>query len=89
MTGLKHTEKSDKFIHQAELMYFLSPFAFLSFLFVFRAAPAAYASSQARGWIGAVAAGLHHSLSNAGSFDPLSETRDGTSVLVDTIWVCY
>ena len=33
----------------------------------FRAAPTAYGSSQARGPIGAVAAGLHHSRSNAGS----------------------
>ena len=37
----------------------------LSFsLFFFRAVPKAYGSSQARGWIGAVAAGLHHSHSN-------------------------
>ena len=38
----------------------------LSF-FLFRAAPAAYESSQARGWIGAIAAGLYHSHSNVGS----------------------
>ena len=31
------------------------------------AVPAAYGSSQARGWIGAVAVGLRHSHSNAGS----------------------
>ena len=38
------------------------------FLFcLFRAAPAAYGGSQARGRIGAVAAGLHHSQSNTGS----------------------
>jgi len=37
-----------------------------SFLF-FRAAPKAYGGSQARGLIGAVAAGLHHSHSNGGS----------------------
>ena len=35
------------------------------FLFYFRAAPAAYGSSQARGQIEAVAAGLHHSHSNS------------------------
>ena len=34
---------------------------------LFRAAPAAYGGSQARGLVGAVAAGLHHSHSNAGS----------------------
>ena len=34
---------------------------------LFGAAPAAYGGSQATGQIGTVAAGLHHSLSNAGS----------------------
>ena len=33
----------------------------------FRAAPVAYGSSQARGQIGAAAASLYHSHSNAGS----------------------
>ena len=36
-------------------------------IFIFRAAPEAYGSSQARGQIKAAAAGLHHSHSNAGS----------------------
>ena len=40
-------------------------FFFLSCLF--RATPTAYGGFQARGLIGAVAAGLHHSHSNAGS----------------------
>ena len=35
------------------------------FFFIFMAAPAAYGSSQARGQIGAAAASLHHSHSNA------------------------
>ena len=35
--------------------------------FIFRAAPVAYGHSQARGPIGAVASGLRHSHSNAGS----------------------
>ena len=35
--------------------------------FIFRAVPVAYGGSQARGWIGAVAASLHHSHSNARS----------------------
>ena len=34
---------------------------------LFRAAPVAYGGSQARGPVGAAAAGLHHSHSNAGS----------------------
>ena len=36
-------------------------------LFLFRATPVAYGSSQARGRIRAAVAGLHHSHSNAGS----------------------
>ena len=40
---------------------------FLSFFFcLFRATPVAYGGSQARGLIGAAAAGLRHSHSNAG-----------------------
>ena len=46
----------------------LTVFFLLFFLFlVFRAASEAYGSSQARGRIGATAAGLHHSHSNVGS----------------------
>ena len=37
------------------------------FVLLFRATPSAYGGSQARGHIGAVAAGLHHSHSNKGS----------------------
>ena len=44
---------------------FVCLFVFLNGLF--RAAPAAYGNSQARGQIEAEAAGLHHSHSNAGS----------------------
>ena len=44
----------------------LSLFFFSFFVFcLFRATPAAYEGSQARGRIGAVAASLHHSQSNA------------------------
>ena len=47
---------------------FLLFFFFFFCLFAFsRAAPAAHGVSQARGLIGAVASGLHHSHSNAGS----------------------
>ena len=43
-------------------------FCLLSFFFFFfRAAPSAYGGSQARGWIGDVAAGLRHGYSNARS----------------------
>ena len=52
-------------------VYFASSFAHLLVTpedggFFFRAASAAYGGSQARGPIGATAAGLHHSHSNAG-----------------------
>ena len=68
-----------------------------------RAAPTAYGGSQARGRIGAVAAGRRQRHSNAGSepplqptpqltvrriLNPLSEGRDRTCVLVDTSQVC-
>ena len=55
------------------------PSCFVVFLFVclfvfFRAAHAAYGGSQARGPIGATAAGLYHSHSNAGSKPHLQPT---------------
>ena len=45
------------------------------------AAPAAYGSSQARGPIGAVAAGLHQSHSNVGSEPSLQPTPQLTATL--------
>ena len=65
-------------------------FLFLSFFLLFRASLAAYGGSQARGQIGAIAAGLQHSYSNTRSrlrlrptpqlttqiLNPLSEARD-------------
>ena len=52
----------------------------LSFLFLFfRAAPAAYGSSRARGLIGAIAAGLRHSHSNARSKPSLLPTPQLTA----------
>ena len=51
------------------LAVFFFFFFFLFFLpfYLFRVAPMAYGSSQARGWIGATDASLHHSHSNIGS----------------------
>ena len=50
------------------------------FFFLFlRAAPAAHGSSQARGLIGATAAGLHHSHSNARSKPKFTGTPDPQS----------
>ena len=69
-----------------------------------RAAPEAYGGSQARGQIGAAAAGLHHSHSNIRSkpcrrptlqlmarriLNPLSWARVGTRILMDTSLVHY
>ena len=50
------------------LYYYYYYLSFLFFFFAFsRAASVAYGGSQARGPVGAVAAGLHQSHSNAGS----------------------
>ena len=54
--------------------------SFLALLF-FRATPAAHGRSQARGWIRALAAGLHHSHSNAGSQLSLPPTADNAGSL--------
>ena len=72
---------------------------FLFFVFFFRATPTAYGSSQDRGWIRDVAAGLHHSHNNARFqllcdlchnsgqrqiLNPLSKARDWTCILMDS-----
>ena len=54
--------------------YLVKPFLFPFLFFPFRAAPTAYKSSQTRGQIGAAAASLHHSHSNAGSESNLQPT---------------
>ena len=58
-------------------------FFFCLFTF-FRAAPAAYGDSQARGLIGAVAAGLRQSHSNAGSELHLQPIPQLTATLTAT-----
>ena len=79
-------------------MYSTGNIVNIIYLFLpFRAAAAAHGSSQARGPIGATAAGLGHSHSNAGSKprlqptphlmatpdpDPLSEAQDRTHILM-------
>ena len=70
------------------------------FVFLFKATPSAYGSSQARGRIGAAIASLHqataildlshicdlcHSLRQCWIFNPLSEARDWTWILMDTM----
>ena len=66
-------------------------FIFPVFFFFFRATPTAYESSQARGPIGAAAAGLCHSHSHARSelhlqrqiLNPLSEAKDQVLILME------
>ena len=73
--------------------------------FFFRAPPATYGGSQARGPIGATAASLHHSHSNVRSelsvtytiahgnhamiLNPMSEARDRTSNLMVPSQICF
>ena len=70
------------------------------FVLLFRAAPIAYGVSQARGQIGATAAGLCHSHSNTRTElhhsswqhwipKSLSEARDWTCTFVDTSWIRF
>ena len=74
------------------------------FFCLFRATPTAYGSSQARGQIGPVAAGLPHSHSNVRSkrhlpptpqltatliLNPLSKARDRTRILMDISQLCF
>ena len=62
-------------LKSASILFYFILFLFiylLTYLFIylfcfFMAAPAAHGSSQARGRIGATAAGLHHSHYNSGS----------------------
>ena len=61
------------------IYFFLFIYFFGSFVF-FRAAPAAYGGSQARGRIGAVAASLRHSHSNARSKPRLRPTSQLTAM---------
>ena len=56
---------------------------------LFRAISVACGSSQAEGWIGAIAAGLHHSSWQCWILNPLSKARDRTCILVDMSQVCY
>ena len=58
------------------------------FSFLFRASSTAHESSQARGRIKAIAAGLRHSSQQRQILNPLSEARDRIRNLMDTGWVC-
>ena len=62
----------------------LNFYDFISLFFFLRATSTAYGGSQARGRMGAVAAGLHHSSQQCWILNPLSEARDGICILMDT-----
>ena len=88
---------------------FFFSFLFIFYLFIylfllFRAAPVAYGSSQARARIGAIVASLRHGRCNEGSklclqphhsslqcciLNPLSRAMDWTRVLMDISRVCF
>ena len=57
--GEKNVSKSKCLLYDSTHLFF--------FFFLFRATPATYGSSPARGQVGATAAGLHHSHGNTGS----------------------
>ena len=66
------TRELPEWFHFYEILFFFFVFVFVFFLF--RAVPGAYGGSQARGWNGATAAGLHYSHSNTGSEPHLRPT---------------
>ena len=59
----------------------LSSYLYIFIFCLFGAAPMAYGGSQARGGIGTIAAGLHHSHSNTGSKMRLQPTLQLTATL--------
>ena len=62
----------------------------LLFIFcLFRVTSVAYGGSQARGPIGAIAAGLHHSSQQRWILNPLGEARNGTCILMDASQICF
>ena len=84
---------------QFKCIFFRPTFFFIFIFCLFRATPMAYAGTQARGSIEAVATGLHHSLVmpdpshignlrhsswQLGILNPLSKARDRTCILMDT-----
>ena len=102
---LKSYSHGNKFFRLLHILYFIlsifyNVFILFIFIFVFIAAPAAYESSWARGWISAAAEGyttamatqdpscicdLHNSLEQDLILNPLSETSDQTHILTETM----
>ena len=65
-------------------MHYGGVVGWLGFFLLFRAAPVAYGSSQAKSRIGAAAASLHHSSWQHQILNTLSEAGDQTRILTDT-----
>ena len=78
-------EKPDK----GTTAIFFSSLLLLLLFFFFSAVPMSYGSSQARGHIGTVAAGLHHSSWQYWILNPLNKVRYRTCVLIDTGQICF
>ena len=70
---MKNSVAEELVVAKYTLLFFFSVFC------LFRDTPTAYGGSQARGPIGAVAAGLHHSHSKAGSETHLRPTPQLTA----------
>ena len=77
-------------VHSSNTLFWFTRRIYLFFYFcLVRPALMAYGGSQARVWIGAAAACLHHSSQKCWILNPLSEARDRTWVLMDTSRVHY
>ena len=81
---LEFSSFPDRYPAVGLLDHMVSIFSFFVCLFVFRAAPTARGSFQARGQIGAVAAGLNHSSRQHRILKSPSDARDRACVLVGT-----
>ena len=96
--------RSTKAFFLVSLCVFLVFFCLFVCFCLFRAAPAAYGGSRARGLIWAITAAyttatatpdlrqvcdLHHSSRQHRILNPPNEARAWTHILMDTSWVCY
>ena len=78
-TSLSLLNKVSKYSRARVYLLIVFLFFFFFFFFHFRAAPAVYGGSQARGRIGAVDTSLHHSHGNVGSEPRLRPTAQLTA----------
>ena len=81
----KEVDSEGALVAETDSCHNQSGFASLLFFVLFRAAPAARGSFQARGPIGAAAANLHPGLRQHRLLHPLSKARDQTRILTDAM----